>query len=86
MSGNTAARALAPPDLYLVSRTGRPDASAVAAGMPLARLLADSAVMVTILRADVAAASEAAAALEAAPMRRRPITSIVHASGVLKVR
>ena len=42
--------------------------------------------MVTILRADVAVASEAAAALNAAPVGRRPVTSIVHASGVLKVR
>ena len=57
---NTAARASAPPDLYLISRTGRSDASALAIGTPLARLLAESAAMVTILRADVAESSEAA--------------------------
>jgi len=87
-SADAAARAAAPPDLYLVSRTGRPDASALVAGTPLARLLKDSMGMVTILRADMAVFSEAAAALvanDAAP-GRRPITSIVHASGVLMVR
>ena len=85
---NTAARASAPPDLYLISRTGRSDASALAIGTPLARLLAESAAMVTILRADVAESSEAAAALATAPnaLGRRPIASIVHASGVLRVR
>ena len=84
---NTAARDSAPPDMYLVSRSGRPDASALAAGMPLARLLADSWGMVTILRADVAVSSEAAAVLPAAGVvnGRKPITSVVHASGVLKV-
>ena len=72
----------------MLSRTGRPDVSALAPGMPLARLLTGSGAMVTILRADVAASAEAVAALTANPVAlgRGPVTAIVHASGVLKVR
>ena len=76
-----------PPDLYLVSRTGRPDAAVLAPNAPLARLLTGSMGLVTITRADVATAEDAAAVLAAAPaaLGRQPVTAVVHASGVLKV-
>ena len=84
----TAARYPSPPDLYLVSRTGRPDATSLAPDTPLARLLTASPALVTIIRADVATAEDAAAALAASPaaMGRKPVTSVVHASGVIKVK
>lgn len=73
-------------DLYLPSRSGHLEASVQLPGTALYQLLTASGALVTIAKGDMSVAEESAAIASSPTAQGRcPITTVLHASGVLQV-
>lgn len=73
-------------DLYLPSRSGHLEVSAQLPGTALHQLLTMSGALVTIAKGDMSVAEDSAAITSSPTTQGRcPITTVLHASGVLQV-